>query len=306
MIEYKFKGFKDYELNIYEWNEVKNAKAVVQIVHGMAEHCFRYDRFARFLNDNGYIVIGDDHRAHGKTSGNNLGQVPKGGDCFNNTVHDLIMITDFIKSKFNLPIIIFGHSYGSFLTQAYIQKASEKVIGAVICASARQDTILATMGRFITTLQLKLFGADKPAKLMNDLTFKPYNKKFKNEKNEFSWVTGDKSELQKYIDDEYCGQVMSIGFFHSFLHGLKKLYGAQNLASIRKDLSLFIVSGDCDPVGGDGKLVKKLYDTYAETAIQSVKLKLYPGGRHEILNEVNRDDVMDDILSFFEKTINAN
>lgn len=303
MKEITFNGYNDYPLNLCIWEDVENPIGVVQIIHGMAEHAKRYNRFAEFLNKNGYIAVADDHRGHGKTNGTNDGRVPE-GDCFRDTVNDEILITDYIKEKYALPVFIFGHSYGSFITQSYIQKASELVKAVIISGSAKQDTVASVMGRHLANIQLKLYGKDKSAVLIDKLAFGTFDKPFRNEKRKNAWITSDKEEWQKYADDEMCGQVMSVGFFQSFFKGLKSLYTEEGLSCIRKDLPILIVSGDKDPVGGNSKLVKNLYEMYAECALNDISLKLYKGGRHEILNETNRDEVMEDLLEFINSKNN--
>lgn len=297
MKEIKFKAANDYEINLYIWDEVKNARGVIQLVHGMAEHLGRYDDFAKFLNSHGFIVIGDDHRAHGKTAQGRLGVVPKGGDNFKNTVQDLVMITRYAKQTYNLPVAIFGHSYGSFLTQSYIEKASGEVIAAVLCGTACQNTFQAKFGAFVS----KFGKNDKPAKLIEKLSFGLYDKAFANEKRKNAWLSRDVAQVEKYQADEMCGQIMSYGFYQSFFEGLKDIYKARALSEIRKDLPIFIISGDKDPVGENGKLVHRLYMLYNETAIKKVEMKLYAEGRHEILNEINKNEVYNDVLNFFNQ-----
>ncbi|MEG1509952.1 MAG: alpha/beta hydrolase, partial [Clostridia bacterium] len=297
MKEINFKAYKDYELNLCIWDDVKNPKGVVQIVHGMAEHVKRYDVLAKFLNQNGYICLGDDHRAHGVTAlkHGKLGQVTEDGDCFSDTVQDLVKITDYAKETYKLPVVIFGHSYGSFLVQRYIQITSTKVAGAIICGSACQNIFALKIGRVIANMQQKMFGKNKDGKMLNGMVFGAYDIPYKKEIKHFGWVTSDAHERDIYLKDEMCGYVMSIGFFRSFFYGLKNLYTNENLASIRKDLPVLLISGDKDPVGGKGKLVNKLYDVYTKW-LNNVSIKLYKDKRHEIINETNRNEVLGDIL----------
>lgn len=299
MKELEFKGYKDFPITIYVWDEVEKPKAVVQLVHGMVEHLRRYDRFATALNKAGYIVIGDDHRAHGHTVKDGRYGVAE-ITCFDDTINDIIAITEYAEKEFKLPIYIFGHSYGSFLTQAYLQRASEKVEGAIICGSARQDGLNVKAGAVLSEIQYKLYGADKPAKLIDKMAFGGFDRYFKAEKQDRAWLSSDREEVEKNIADPECNFIPSIGFYYSLLHGCLGLYTPKGLSCIRKDLPLLIVSGDRDPVGGNGKLVKALYDTYAECAMSNIKLKLYNNCRHELLNEVNRQEVTQDLIDFLD------
>lgn len=302
MKEISFAGYRGYPLHLYIWDDVKSPRGMVQLVHGMAEHLGRYDAFAQFLNDNGYIVLGDDHRGHGKTcAAAPLGVVPD-GDCFQDTVRDLKAITDYAQQTYGLPIVLFGHSYGSFLSQCYIELFSDAIRGVVLCGSAKQDTPDVNLGLKVSKMQSKLFGKDKPAKLIRKLSFGAYDKQFDDTKEVgFAWGNRDHEERKKYLADPLCNQTMSIGFYESFFRGLTQLYLPANLANIRKDLPIYIISGDKDPVGGMGKLVTALFEQYQDIGMQHVEIKLYPDARHELLNEINRQQVYDDVLEFIHK-----
>ncbi len=295
----KFKSFDGTMLQCYLWDDVRNPKGVVQIAHGMAEHARRYDDFANFLNKNGYIVFADDHRAHGLTSAKQSSKGVKGyhkGDIYNDTVRDEVAITAYLKEKYQLPVVYVGHSYGSMVGQRYIEKCADHK-GAILCGSAMMKGALLNVGVFISGFQYKLFGGEKVGKSLDKLTFGGYNKPFKKEKIPFAWLSRDKEQVKKYCLDEQCGYVMSIAFFKYFLSGLKSSYKADNLAKIDVKKPIGIFSGDQDPVGGKGKLVKKLYDQYKKLGVEDVTIKLYEGGRHEILNETNREEVFNDFLA---------
>ena len=296
-MEMNFKAYKDYEINVYVWDEVKNPKAVVQIAHGMAEDAARYEDFAKFLNKNGYIVLADDHRGHGKTAQGKMGVVPE-GDCYFDTIEDMALLTDYAKTKYNLPIILFGHSYGSFLSQGYIQKYSDKIVSCVLCGSAKMDTPDVKLGAIIANLQTALFGAQKPANFIANLSFGNYEKPFKEEGRKFAWGSRDVDSCERYNANPMCGFTLSLGFYKSFFHGLKQIYGDAP-KQIRQDLPIFIISGGMDPVGGMGESVTNLYEMYKSFGF-NVDMKLYKDARHELLNELNKEEVYQDVLKFFE------
>ena len=297
-MEMKFKAYKDYELNVYVWDEVKSPKAVVQIAHGMAEDAARYEDYAKFLNKNGYIVIADDHRGHGKTAQGKLGIVPD-GDCYFDTIEDMALLTDYAKNTYKLPVILFGHSYGSFLSQGYIEKHSDKIVACVLSGSAKMDIPDAKLGGMLTNIQCALCGKDKPANLIAKMSFGNYEKPFKDENKVNAWLNRDPAEVDKYNANPHCGFILSLGFYKSFFNGLKKIYGNEP-KKIRADLPLYLISGDKDPVGGMGELVKNLYNMYRSFGF-NVEMKLYKDARHEILNEINKEEVYNDALKFFEK-----
>ncbi len=294
----KFQSFDGTVLQCYLWDNVRNPKGVVQISHGMAEHARRYDDFANYLNQNGYIVFADDHRAHGMTSTKQSSKGVKGyhkGNIYFDTVKDECAITKMLKDRYSLPVFYLGHSYGSMVGQRYIEECKD-YSGVILSGSAMMKGALLNTGATVANVNYKLTGGEKTAKLLDKLTFGAYNKPFKNE-SDFAWLSRDKENVKKYIFDEQCGYVMSVAFFKFFLNGLKESYKAENLAKIDKNKPIGIFSGDNDPVGGNGKLVKKLYDQYKFLGVKDLTLKLYPNARHEILNETNRAEVYADFLT---------
>ena len=303
MEEFNMISFDGTDVHCYLWNDVADPKAVVQIAHGMGEHCGRYDDFASFLNKNGYIVIAEDHRGHGKTCGYEKRGIVE-GDSYNDTITDMINLTNnYANKKFKLPVVLIGHSYGSFLSQGYIERNGDALAGVILSGSAYMDTMQVAFGRLVATIQNAVVGGEKPANLIAKLSFGAYDKQFKEENQPFAWLTRDKEVVKKYIADEYCGAAynMSIAFQKSFFCGMKTIYRSSALAGIPKSLPVFIASGDKDPVGGNGSLVTRLYEQYLGLGLTDVEMKLYPDARHEILNEINRDEVYADFLAFIDR-----
>ena len=295
-----FTSYDGKKLSCSVWDEVKEPIGIVQILHGMAEHSRRYDNFATYLNKHGIIVFADDHRAHGRTMDKpNFDE----GDIFNETIRDEIEITKYLKNTYHLPIIVMGHSYGSFLTQGYIQRNALNIAGAVICGSSNMDNALTKIGATIANIDYKCSkDKSKPAKQLDKIIFGGYNKPFKSENQAFAWLSKDKEQVQKYIADDYCGNVMSVAFFKYMINGAKNLYKSENLAKIPKDLPLRIMSGACDPVGGkNSKDIKKLNQMYLDLGIKDVEFQLYENDRHEILNEVDNDVVYRDTFAFMKR-----
>lgn len=302
MKQLSFKSFDGKEISYCLWDDVKSPKAVVQIIHGMAEHVARYDNFAKFLNSKGYLVLGDDHRGHGLTAGEaNLGITD--ANCFTDTLKDIETLSNKALSDYKLPLFIFGHSYGSFLSQKYIQQFSEKIEGIVLSGSAWMGSGLVKVGKLIAGMQGALIDHSKPANLIAKMSFGAFSKPFTDTDMVNRWLSRDPEQVKKYNDDKFCGYVMSIGFQVSFFRSVTKLYTTEGLNSIRKDLPMLIVSGALDPVGGDGKLVTKLYNTYCDLGIQDVSMKLYEEARHEIINETNKEEVYQDILTFYDSKL---
>lgn len=307
MEEFNLISFDGTDIHCYMWNDVENPKAVIQIAHGMGEHCGRYDDFASFLNKNGYIVIAEDHRGHGKTCGYEKRGIVE-GDSYNDTISDMIALTNnYAVKKYKLPVVLVGHSYGSFLSQGYIERNGEALAGVILSGSAYMNTAQVAFGRVVASIQDLIFGGEKPANLIAKLSFGAYDKQFKEENQPFAWLTRDKEVIKAYIADEFCGAAynMSIGFQKSFFYGMKTVYRPESLKAIPKSLPVFIASGDKDPVGGNGALVSRLYEEYKALGLTDLDIKLYPDARHEILNELNKDEVYADFLAFIDKVTAA-
>lgn len=298
MKDFKLKSWDGYEMQCYLWEDVENPKGVFQITHGMAEHALRYKRFAEFLNANGYIVFANDIRAHGKSAGSpEKVSLVVNGDLFEETVKDQIFISKYLVDKYkDLPLFYMGHSYGSFVSQKYIQDCQiPKAV--ILMGSARQDGTLRTAGAMIAGLTCAFKGKDAPANMIANMSFGSYQKNFK----EGHWITSVKEISDAYEADPYCGKTFSAGFYKYFFKGLKSLYKKENLNKIPKDYPIFIVSGELDPVGGPKTLVEKLFKTYKDIGLTNVKMKLYPNMRHEILNEKDYMTPQNDILAFINE-----
>lgn len=292
----KLKSFDGKEIYLHVWDEVESPRAAVQIVHGMAEHAGRYDAFARHLNAHGFIVIADDHRGHGRTDGETLGYAE--GNMFADTVRDEGIITDWCKEKYGLPVILFGFSYGSFLTQRYLADHGDKIAAAVIAGSSHKKDFEVYLGSLVAGMGC-LFSPKKPAKFIEKLSFGAYAKKFEDRE----WLSVDAENNAAYKNDPYCAFTCSNRFYKDFFKGLRSLYTKEYIRRLPKDLPVLLVSGESDPVGNMGKGVKKLYRFYTEKAAMSdVSLILFENSRHEFLNEQEgRAEKWGAVVSFLQK-----
>lgn len=296
-----FKSHDGKKIFLHKWDEVENPIGVIQIFHGMAEHGARYDDFANFLNNKGYIVYADDHRGHGKTADSIDALGYLGEDGFNNIVEDEYFITKNIKSEYpSLPIFIFAHSFGSFIGQEYINRYSDEVNGVILSGSAKQSGIDFRVGLAVTKLIKKFGDESKKNEFLESIIFGNYNKKEKDNNSKFAWLSGDKNEVKKYEDDEYCGTVFTTNFYRNMFTGFKYLYLKEKTDKINRSLPLFIIAGEMDPVGKYGKSVKKLFNHYKKLNLNNVSIKLYPEGRHELINEVNKFVIYNDIYNWID------
>ena len=300
--EFRYPGKDQKEIQAYSWNNTDYVIGAVQIFHGMSEHALRYRNFAWFLNQNGFAVFANDHRGHGKTAENKneLGIIGKDG--FNMIVEDEYCLFSIIKEKYPCkPVFVLGHSFGSFVAQEYIIRYGKEVSGVILSGSAMQKGPDIVMGMQIASLQRKLFGEEKKGNLLGLLSFGTYNRRIHDARHRFSWLSTDEEEVVRYEQDPLCGATVSIGFYYYMLKAFKGLYSEKRIGDVPADLPILIVSGEEDPVGAYGKRVKKLYKWYQSHDLRNVQMKLYPGMRHEVLNERKRQEVYCDILNWLNR-----
>ncbi|MBO4262317.1 MAG: alpha/beta hydrolase [Clostridia bacterium] len=286
------------EIFYREWLPGGEPKGILQISHGMSEATSRYAPFAEFISSKGYIVIGDDHRGHGDTDTDRTGYCE--GDMFNDTLKDIDRLGSIYKEKYGLPVVIFGHSYGSFLTQRYIEVYGENVDGAILGGSAYMRDITVPSARVVSSLNCALGKKEKDAKLLKKASFDLYNKNFK----EGTFISSIVAECERYNADPDCNFDLSNAFYKSFFGGVAQLYKKKNYKNIDVDKPILIISGKDDPVGKYGRSVLSLEKFYREkVGVKDVTVKLYDGVRHEYLNDISRQDAYDTMLAFLDRVI---
>jgi alpha-beta hydrolase superfamily lysophospholipase len=268
----------DVDIFVYKWLPEGVPKATVQIAHGLAEHAERYTYVAEALVKAGYAIYANDHRGHGKT-GEKYGELgelgPRGWD---GTVEALVALTDIIKKEQpGIPIFLLGHSWGSFLAQDYIQKWGDNLQGVLLTG---------TTGSPFPETDIGAEGLG-------------LNFTVKNPKTPFDWLTRDENEVQKYIDDPWCGFSLPPSILQILGDSNEKLLDTKNDEKIPKELKVYIFVGDNDSVGGrEG--AKALAERYQNAGIKDITLKTYPESRHELFNELNRDEVIRDVISWLD------
>ena len=303
---FTFKEETGLDIFVYKCMPEKNikVKAVVQIAHGMAETASRYERFAEKLTGQGYAVYANDHRGHGKTAKevDRVGDL--GEDGFNNMIKNMHHFQEIIKKEnSNLPFFILGHSMGSFLLQRYISLYGKELDGAILSGSSGREGILLDIARWLAKREIKKIGRKGKSVTLDKLSFGSYNKAFKPNRTGFDWLSRENKEVDKYIKDPFCGGVFTAGFFYDLFNGLKLVQAKKEMEKIPLDLPIYIFSGAKDPVGKSGKGVLKLVKTYKRLGIKDLSYKLYEGGRHEMLNEINRDEVMQDTIDWLNQHV---
>ncbi|HBE8453429.1 TPA: alpha/beta hydrolase [Clostridioides difficile] len=303
---FTFKGEEGLDIYTYKWEDenIKKPKAVIQIAHGMAETAQRYETFAKVLTKNGYIVYINDHRGHGKTAKiiENVGHLAE-KEGFRCLVEDMYTLTNIIKKENeDLPIYLFGHSMGSFASQRYIMDYSNNLSGLILCGSNGKQGIILNLAHLIINHEIKKYGRRFKSNKINNLIFGGEIIR-RNEKTKFDWLSRDKEQVEKYINDPFCGVVCSCGFFYDLVQGLKEIEDKKNLKKVPLDIPIYIISGDKDPIGKNGNGVLRLRDRYIKLGVKDVTCKLYKDGRHELLNEINREEVFEDIICWLNNKI---
>lgn len=277
--------------------------AHVHLLHGMAEHIGRYKEFINYLVGQGYAVSGHDHRGHGQTASLN-GKLGHFGDSvgFERTVEDAYEVVNYYKDKFAAPtFILLGHSMGSFIARRYVQRYGGEVDRLICSGTAGDPRFGRIAGKALAQLKGRATHFDLPDHFINKLVFGSFSKSVKSAKTPFDWLSADNSTVETYINDPLCGLVPTTGFFIDLFEGLKKIHNTEEIGNIPKTLPILLLSGLDDPVGDKGKGVWKVAQQYAHNGIENVTVMLYDEGRHEMLQELNRDRVFNFIKDWIEK-----
>ena len=292
-----------FEIFVYKWTPPPeiSLQGVVQIAHGAAEHALRYERFAQYLNEAGYVVYANDHRGHGKTAGDLDKAGIAGEDGWNGMMRDVKQLTDIIKEQHpGLPFFFFGHSMGSLIAQRYMQLWSQGVQGVVLSGTfgSLGDNLEGTLAMAQQAVQQQ--GADQPSLLFQGM-FATFNDPFAPGNTGFEWLSRDETEVQKYVDDPWCGFAFSNGLVADMFGGALDAWKPENESKIPGGLPVYVVSGDKDPAGVFTASVRDLLSRYEGYGLDNVTYKFYADARHEILNETNRDEVHQDIVNWFQQ-----
>lgn len=277
--------------------------AVVVLCHGMAEHARRYERFARFLCEHGIAFYAYDQRGHGQTAQtqNDIGFLAE-KNGFDHVVLDLRRVIAVARGDYPAArVFLFGHSFGSFVSQGFIERFSGDIAGCVLSGTAGPRRLLAASGHAIAVLVKKCKGARYRSSLLHNLSFGSYLKKIKNAKTESDWLSRDTAQVQAYIDDPLCGFVCTASFFCDLTGGLYRIHNKKNIAGISKKLPLLFIAGTADPVGSYTATIKCLAAQYRANGMEDVSEIYYPEGRHEMLNETNYDEVQNAVLNWITR-----
>ena len=299
-----------YELCCNRWqpDAEEEIKGVIQLHHGLAEHSLRYDRFGSILAENGYVLNAYDMRGHGRSAEvadkNGTGMFGKLADKkgFDRVVEDLKAVIDNLKNDFpGKKTILMGHSFGSFVAQGFIEEHGNDIDACILCGTAGPRPALITVGSIAAHVITFFTGKNNCLTIMDQLSFGSYNARVENPKTPFDWLSKNELNVEMYKMDNWCGFPLTNSFFCSMTEGLSKIHKAKNINKIPNTLPVFFIWGSDDPVGSYGETIRKLIDIYKAKGMEKIDQKEYPGDRHEILNEDNKEEVEKDIIDWIDK-----
>ncbi|MCI7792021.1 MAG: alpha/beta hydrolase [Lachnospiraceae bacterium] len=289
-----------HKLHVVIWEPETEIRAVLQISHGMIEMIERYDDFAGFLNTKGILVIGNDHLGHGHTADS---EEDFGYFCPKNmsatVVDDLHSVTEYAKKEYpGVPYFLLGHSMGSFMARRYLMTYGKELTGAVIMGTGRQPKLVLMSGKVISTIVQLVKGSRYHSVFLKKLAFGAYCDRIPNKRTESDWLTRDEKIVDFCISNKYCNFSFTVNGYKTLFDVLTFIQKKENVDKIPKKLPIFMVAGNDDPVGEYGKGVKQVFEIYKQAGIEDVSLKLYEGDRHEILNELDKENVYEDIYNW--------
>ena len=297
MQQYFTDGCDGKQIYVTVMDDVKDPKAVIQIIHGMAEYAGRYENLAKYFNDHGYIVFMDDHRAHGRTETDKTrGYCP--GNIMADTLADEIKFYEELKAKYKLPVFVLGHSYGSFVTQAFAQAGTDcKAIGLI--GTGYMGAGLMKTGQALMWIAHALAGKAL-FKLGNKVSSAFF--RYKGDTGPSQWVVKDMDSRNEFLSNPMCGVDMSNNFYYYMMKETGKLYGRKAKLKLSPRTAIAMFCGKEDPIGGKGKKVVKLNKFYESVGIKT-EMHIYEQSRHEVHNDVEKEKAMKDMVDFFDRYV---
>ena len=310
------------KLFLHRWLPGANAgpaapAAVVHIIHGMAEHGLRYQRLADKLTARNIAVWAADQRGHGKTADLSVNQSGRGGrlgHCadkggFDQVSRDVHAINTAIRKKYpNTPLVLMGHSWGSFITKNYIEQFCDTpgiIDGCILSGTMGPGGFMIKAGLPMMQLFAFFCGSRNGSEAARALADGPYSKPFRPNRTPFDWLSRDEAEVDAYINDPLCGKLCSTGFYRDMISGLNRIHTKNAMSRIPTGLPIYVFCGSADPVGNMGISPTALVNIYRSLGIKDLEFILYPGARHETLNETNREEVSDNLLDWIIRHYNS-
>lgn len=288
------------DIHLQRWEPEGKPSCIIQVLHGLGEHAARYARFAQAATEAGYAVCAHDHRGHGGHDGES-GHFAD-ADGWNKIIADCEVVNHSIRDTYdNAPVILLGHSMGSYIAQAFAMRYGDRLSGLILSASTWPSRVQLLPGKLLAKVESWRLGRRGKSALLDQVGFGDFNKPFAPARTEFDWLSREASEVDKYVADPLCGGPYSCALWLDLIGGLFEISSDRAITQIPAELPILITGGESDPVGGD-KGMTQLVTHYAQTGHQRIAVKIYADGRHEMLNETNRDEVTADWLKWIATT----
>lgn len=287
------------------WKPDGEVRGVVQLVHGVAEHIGRYGAFAEFLTAHGFAAVGDDHLGHGLSVNDDS---EKGWfaekDGWKLVVRDEKTLRDKMREEFSgVPMILLGHSMGSFIARTYIGDYPEDFDLCILSGTGHTPGAVCRAGRMVARREIRRHGGKYRSATLQNMAFGSYLKNIEDPIGPNDWICRDEAVIRAYDADPLCGFPGTAELMYEMMLGLEQIGNNSHNMKMKKDLPILFISGDADPVGGWGGGVRTVFNRFKSIGMQDVTIKIYPGARHEVLNELNKQEVWDDVLDWIEKKL---
>ena len=295
-----------HQMPAYAWLPVGEPRCVLYISHGMSEYAERYAHVAANLVTHGIAVFAHDHRAHGSAVANidDLGIADE--NWFYQQIEDIrSMVLHLRKTYPDKKLFLFGHSMGSFILQRFFQLYGGEIDGLVLSATNGKPDPLLPFGIALAWVQMKMMGHRYRSLLIDKLSFQQFNKAFAPNRTNHDWLSRNTAEVDKYVQDAKCGFVCNATFFYYFFKGIHDAFSLSNIKKIPTNVPIYVFAGDKDPVGFAGKGFLQFIQKWKDAGVKDLVYKLYPEGRHEMLNDINREEVIQDLTDWINKKVDG-
>ena len=304
--EYYYDSCGAGQIHACIWTPECQPKAIVQLVHGIAEHVERYDDYASWLNEQGILVVAEDHMGHGKSIGNDGIQGYFHGGWFSAVDDTYQLLKQTMEQYPDVPYILFGHSMGSFIVRTILLKYPDsKIAGCIICGTAWQPAALLKVAMPMCKFLCRNGADKKPSPALKKIMFGSYNQKVDHVRTENDWLTRDDRVVDAYNSDPLCGFTATAGLYRDMMNGIWFIQQEDILDTMNPATPILFIAGSDDPVGAYGKGVQQAAEVFKSCGMRDVSVKLYPMCRHEILNEINNHQVYEDIQNWIEEKIKS-
>lgn len=291
-------------IHVCRWEPKGKPCAVVQILHGIADYAQRYDDFANYLTDMGFLVVAEDHMGHGESVSEDGVRGYFTGGWFSAVDDSYALLLRTRNELPDIPYVLFGHSMGSFMAQTVLQMYPDVNVSAcILCGSGWQPEVALTAGIRLCNTACRLYGEKNSSPRLMKLVFGAYNLRIERPRTPYDWVCRNTNVVDTLIVDPLCSHEVTTGLMRDMLTGIAYIQSRENLERMNKSMPILLVSGGDDPVGTYGDGVRKIAENYEAVGMGSVTTRIYPLCRHEILNEINKNEIYSDIAKWIVSTV---